>query len=285
MEDSKRDFKSVIAAGKKVIAKLKNRSESRIMAYDGADCYYSDGEEFEITPEGYAASRPSAMDNFKDFVSGLSKKKEQYSEYSEDDETEFESENSEQAFEHYEKIISKLDTLKDKGADTLNEFMKKAENLFKSETLTKQQLSDELDNLMVELDDKLGMLITKSEDTSKAVEGLTTQSKSNFDSLSTSLTAVSERADEMFATLTEVGTVLKKSEAKIDEIHEASMGIDKLVDSVFELKNASLQARNDIADIKKKQKFIKIWSIITASVIGAIAIAALILQLLSLLVF
>ena len=38
MEDSRRDFKSVIAAGKKVIAKLKNRSDSKIMAYNGADC-------------------------------------------------------------------------------------------------------------------------------------------------------------------------------------------------------------------------------------------------------
>ena len=88
----------------------------------------------------------------------------------------------------------------------------------------------------------------------------------------------------MLATLLEVGNVLKKSEAKIDEIHEASMGIDKLVDSVFELKNTSLQASIDIADIKKKQKFIKIWSIIAASVISAIAIASLTLQILNMLI-
>ena len=288
MEERKHDLKSVLAAGRKVIAKLKNRAESKILSYDGDDCYYTDATEygdFEITPEGYATPQPSAKEKFQSFVSGLTKKKENEINLDDDYHESFdESEVDEQTFDYYEKIMSKLDSLKDRGNETLNDFMKKAEGLFKSDNLTKQQLQDELDNLMIELDDKLGILITKSDDTSNAINGLTEQSKSNFESLSSSLTHVSECSDEMLQTLAEVGTVLKKSEAKIDEIHEASMGIDKLIDSVFELKNTSLQARNDIADIKKKQKFIKIWSIIAASVIGGISIAALTLQLITMLV-
>lgn len=289
MENKKLDLKTVIAAGKKVIAKIKNTTTDKIIAYNGSDSYYTDNPEydnFEITPEGYAVPKISAKDRFQDFITTISKKQESLPDYDDevsfDDETPMEYESSENAFNYYEKILSKLDALKDRGNDSINEFMKKAENLFKSDTLTKQQLADELDTLMVELDDKLGQLMNKSDDTTKAIETLTNQSKSNFESLSSSLDAVSGKSTEMLETLAQVGAVLKKSEAKIDEIHEASMGIDKLVDSVFELKNASLQARDDIADIKKKQKFIKIWSIIAASVIGAMAIAALTIQIITL---
>jgi len=292
MEERKFDFKSLVSAGKRVIARIKNQSSGgKIIAYDGADCFYSDSSEYgdiDIIPEGYALPKPSAKEKFQSFVSGIAKRKSEYEDDSDLTITEFETDeeysNTEETVSHYQKIMSKLDTLKDKGNDTLNEFMKKADNLFKSGTLTKHQLSEELDNLMIELDDKLGVIISKSENAASAIEELTSQSKSNFDNLSSSLSAVSDKSDEMLATLLEVGNVLKKSEAKIDEIHEASMGIDKLVDSVFELKNTSLQASIDIADIKKKQKFIKIWSIIAASVISAIAIASLTLQILNMLI-
>lgn len=295
-EEKKRDLQSVLSAGKKVIAKLKNYRDGKIMAYDGDDCYYSDGpadiysDDFEITPEGFSDTESMNKERKKakiqDFVSGITGKKNEYAdEFSE--ESENDAGKSEQAFEYYEKIMGKIDNLKDsiKGNDGINDILKKAENLFKSNSLSKEQLESELDSLMVELDDKLSVLTEKTSGVAKSVDGLTEQSKSNYENLASSIGNISDKTAEMMTTLIEMGSVLKSSEAKVDEIHEASMGIEKLIDSLFELKNSSRQIKNEIEQIKKKQKFIKIWGIIVGSVVGAIAIAALVFQILGLFVF
>ena len=44
-EERKKDLQSVLAAGKKVVAKLKKYHNDKIVSYDGADAYYSDIEE------------------------------------------------------------------------------------------------------------------------------------------------------------------------------------------------------------------------------------------------
>ena len=80
-EERKRDLQAVLQAGKKVIAKLKNYRDDKIVAYDGADCYFTDDEPdiysdgFEITPEGFtdtdAVNKEKAKGKIQDFVSGI----------------------------------------------------------------------------------------------------------------------------------------------------------------------------------------------------------------------
>ncbi len=254
-EDRKRDLQNFIAAGKKVVAKLKKYHDDKIISYDGEDAFYSDADE-------YADDIDNAIE---DAYEGK---------FPEDAE-------AEKSFGYYEKIMNKLDTVKDsiKGNETVSEILKKAENLFKSDVLTKEQLQAELDELMVELDDKLSALHEKSTGIAGSIDSLTEQSKSNYSNITSSITEVSDKADDMISTLAEVSAVLKSSAPKLEEIREASIGIDKLTDSLFELKNANIKVKNDIEAINSKIKFLKIWGISACSVIAVIAAVILALQI------
>ena len=291
-EERKRDLQAVLQAGKKVIAKLKNYRDSKIVAYDGADCYFTDDEPdiysdgFEITPEGFtdteAVNKEKAKGKIHDFVSGITGRKEKpVDDFAE--ETEEDAAQAEKAFDYYEKIISKIDGLREniKGNEAIGEIITKAENLFKSGTLSKEQLQAEIDSLMVELDDKLTVILEKTGGVAESVEGLKAQSKDNFENLSSSIGNVSDKAEEMICTLERVDAILRASEPKVGEIHEAALGINKLMDSVFELKNSSVLVKQEIEQIKKKQKFIKIWGIIVGSVVGAVAITSLVFQIIN----
>ena len=249
-EERKRDLQSVLAAGKKVVAKLKKYHDDKIVSYDGEDAFYTDADEYaEVThvsaehasyAEGTAAAQQDAPG-------------------------------------YYEKILSKIESIKDsiKGNDAVAEVVKKAESVFKnSEVLTKEQLEAELDKIMVELDDKLSVIAEKSATAVASIEGLTEQSKSNYTNITSSITDVSDKADGMLEVLAEVSAVLKSSAPQIEEIREASIGIDKLTDSVFELKNTNIKVKNEIEDINKKIRFLKIWGITACSVLAALAIAA-----------
>ena len=250
-EDRKRDLQNFIAAGKKVVAKLKKYHDDKIVSYDGEDAFYSDADE-------YADDIDNAIENaYEGNVA------------------------EEQPSGYYEKIMNKLDTVKDsiKGNEGISEILKKAENLFKSDVLTKEQLQTELDELMVELEDKLSALSEKSVQIAGSIDNLTEQSKSNYSNITASITEVSDKTDDMISTLAEVSAVLKSSAPKLDEIREASIGIDKLTDSLFELKNANIKVKNDIEAINSKIKFLKIWGISACSVIAVIAAVILALEI------
>ena len=121
-EERKRDLQAVLQAGKKVIAKLKNYRDGKIVAYDGDDCFFSDEEpdlysdSFEIIPEGFAdagaVNKEKTKGKIQEFVSGITGRKEKtVDEFAE--ETEEDAAQAEQAFDYYEKIISKIDNLKE----------------------------------------------------------------------------------------------------------------------------------------------------------------------------
>ena len=254
-EYRKKDLQNFIAAGKKVVAKLKKYHDDKIISYDGEDAFYSDADE-------YAEDIDNAIENAYEGNAP-------------------EVDEAEKSNGYYEKIMNKLDTVKEsiKGNEGVSEILKKAENLFKSNVLTKEQLQAELDELMVELDDKLSVLADKSVQISGSIESLSEQSKSNYSNITTSITEVSDKTDEMISTLAEVNAVLKSSAPKLDEIREASIGIDKLTDSLFELKNANIKVKNDIEAINGKIKFLKIWGISACSVIAVIAAVILALEI------
>ena len=254
-EDRKKDLQNFIAAGKKVVAKLKKYHDDKIISYDGEDAFYSDADE-------YADDIDSAIESAYEGNAP-------------------EEEEAEKSFGYYEKIMNKLDTVKEsiKGNEGVSEILKKAENLFKSNVLTKEQLQTELDELMVELDDKLSALSDKSAQISGSIDNLTEQSKSNYSNITASITEVSDKTDDMISTLAEVNAVLKSSAPKLDEIREASIGIDKLTDSLFELKNANIKVKNDIEAINSKIKFLKIWGISACGVIAVIAAVILALEI------
>lgn len=256
-EDRKKDLQNFIAAGKKVVAKLKKYHDDKIISYDGEDAFYSDADDYADDID--SAIEDAVAGNLPDEIG----------------------EDAEKSFGYYEKIMNKLDTVKDsiKGNEAVSEILKKAENLFKSDVLTKEQLQAELDELMVELDDKLSALFEKSTGIVGSIDSLTEQSKSNYSNITSSITEVSDKTDEMISTLAEVNAVLKSSAPKLDEIREASIGIDKLTDSLFELKNANIKVKNDIEAINSKIKFLKIWGISACSVIAVIAAVILALEI------
>lgn len=254
-EDRKKDLQNFIAAGKKVVAKLKKYHDDKIISYDGEDAFYSDADEYaedidNAIEDAYAGNAP-------------------------------EEEAEEKSFGYYEKIMNTLDNVKEsiKGNEGVSEILKKAENLFKSNVLTKEQLEAELDELMVELDDKLSALSDKSVQITGSIDSLTEQSKSNYSNITASISEVSDKTDDMISTLAQVSEVLKSSAPKLDEIREASIGIDKLTDSLFELKNANIKVKNDIEAINSKIKFLKIWGISACSVIAVIAAVILALEI------
>ena len=249
-EERKRDLQSVLAAGKKVVAKLKKYHDDKIVSYDGEDAFYTDADEYA---EATHVSKEDAS-----YAEGTAAAQQDAPGY-------------------YEKILSKIESIKDsiKGNDAVAEVVKKAESVFKyREVLTKEQLEAELDKIMVELDDKLSVIAEKSATAVASIEGLTEQSKSNYTNITSSITDVSDKADGMLEVLAEVSAVLKSSAPQIEEIREASIGIDKLTDSVFELKNTNIKVKNEIEDINKKIRFLKIWGITACSVLAGLAIAA-----------
>lgn len=249
-EERKRDLQSVLAAGKKVVAKLKKYHDDKIVSYDGEDAFYTDADEYA---EATHVSKEDAS-----YAEGTAAAQQDAPGY-------------------YEKILSKIESIKDsiKGNDAVAEVVKKAENVFKnSDVLTKEQLEAELDKIMVELDDKLSVIAEKSATAVASIEGLTEQSKSNYTNITSSITDVSDKADGMLEVLAEVSAVLKSSAPQIEEIREASIGIDKLTDSVFELKNTNIKVKNEIEDINKKIRFLKIWGITACSVLAGLAVAA-----------
>ena len=253
-EERKRDIQSMISAGKKVIAKLKKYHDDKIISYDGQDAFYSDEAEYLNEVENIQA-----------------------------EETFDEAQKSEKAFGYYEKIMSKLENVKDsiKGNDSMSEFLKKAESFFKnSNVLTKEQLETELDALMVELEDKITVIGEKSAETTASIDALTEQSRSNYQNLSTSVGEVADKADEMLKTLSEVSAILNSSTPKIEEIREAAIGIDKLTDSIFELKNTNISVKNEIEAINKRINFMKVFGITAASVGLVLALTALVLVIL-----
>ncbi len=248
-EDRKRDLQSVIAAGKKVVAKLKKYHDDKIISYDGEDAFYSDSEEFEVQN---VSSEPA---NTEAYAEGKAEAQQNNMGY-------------------YEKILTKIDSIKEsiKGNEAVAEVVKKAESVFKSsDVLTKEQLEAELDKIMVELDDKLSVISEKANAAVTSIEGLSKQSKSNYTNISSSLTDVSDKADGMLDVLAEVSALLKTSAPQIEEIREASVGIDKLTDSVFELKNTNIKVKNEIEEINKKIRFLKIWGITACSVLAVLA--------------
>jgi len=249
-EERKRDLQSVLAAGKKVVAKLKKYHDDKIVSYDGEDAFYTDADEYA---EATHVSKEDAS-----YAEGTAAAQQDAPGY-------------------YEKILSKIESIKDsiKGNDAVAEVVKKAESVFKnSDVLTKEQLEAELDKIMVELDDKLSVIAEKSATAVASIEGLTEQSKSNYTNITSSITDVSDKADGMLEVLAEVSAVLKSSAPQIEEIREASIGIDKLTDSVFELKNTNIKVKNEIEDINKKIRFLKIWGITACSVLAGLAVAA-----------
>ncbi len=259
-EERKRDLQSLLSAGKRVVARLKSYHDDKIVSYDGDDAFYSDADEIDDVIE-----------------KAMSGEEVEYQETSSD------AGSKEKAFSYYEKIMNKLESVKDsiKGNESVTDVIKKAEGVFKnSDVLTKEQLEAELDTLMVELEDKLSVISENTASTTKAIEGLNEQSKSNFTNISTSITEVHDKADDMLRTLSEVSNVLKSSAPKLEEIREASVGIDKLTDSVFELKNTNIKVKNEIEAINAKIRFIKIWGISACSLIAALAVAVVILQIL-----
>ncbi len=251
-EDRKRDLQSVLAAGKKVVAKLKKYHDDKIVSYDGEDAFYTDADEYT---EASGTFEPADENLY-----GASM-----------------SESTESTPGYYEKLMNKIDSIKEsiKGNDAVADVVKKAENIFKnSQVLTKEQLEAELDKIMVELDDKLSVIAEKSAAAASSIEGLTEQSKSNYTNISSSITDVSDKADGMLEVLAEVSSLLKSSAPQIEEIREASVGIDKLTDSVFDLKNTNIRMKNEIEDINKKIRFLKIWGIAACSTLAALGVAA-----------
>ena len=262
-EERKRDLQSVLQAGKKVVAKLKKYHDDKIISYDGADAFYSDAADY--------------ADNIDDAVERAFAGEEVFVE-----ETDVEAGLSEKAFGYYEKIMNKLDSVKEsiKGNESVAELLKKADGVFKnSSSLTKEELQAELDELMVELEDKLSVIADKTTAAATAIEGLNEQSKENYSNITTSITDVSDKADDMITTLSEVSAVLKSSAPKLEEIREASIGIDKLTDSVFELKNTNIKVKNEIEAINAKIRFLKIWGISACAVIALMAAAMIVLQI------
>ena len=99
----------------------------------------------------------------------------------------------------------------------------------------------------------------------------------NTDKLSNELAKVQKIASGSFEKITNISDNLGGMKNRVDEIHSTTNSIDKLYDSVFELKQANVNFKNEIEYLKKNTKVLTIALCIICGLTLGVAIAGLII--------
>ncbi len=257
-------------AGINIIAKLKNKTKDVIIPQD---ITYTEGEDivFETEP---------VDENVRRVVKNMEKNEDVVFEETEESAEESEEE-AQEAFSHFQSITSKIESIKNSLLEVITKSENKREELLKS-GLKKEDLQKELDKTVTEIDEKLTIIKEMMDKTSEIIVAFDNANQSNYTELSENLKTVSENAEKTGQKIETIEGALNEAKQKVGEIHQTTASIDKLYDSVFELKTANIENKAAIEALTKagKKRFALLLSGICT--FGAVSLATLVLSIITL---
>ena len=179
-------------------------------------------------------------------------------------------------------ISTKLESIKDSLLDVLAESEIKRNELLNS-GLKKEDLQKELDKTATEIDRKLTVIREMMDKTSDVITAFDTATKNSYSEISENLKTVSENAEKTEQKIENIEGTLNEAKKKVGEIHETTASIDKLYDSVFELKTANVENKTaiDAFNVSSKKRFRLLLTF--SCIFGALSIGSLVCTILILL--
>lgn len=266
--NNKRNISALAEAGVNIIAKLKKKKDVIIPQ----DFTYT--KEFDTNNE--------VDENVRSVVRNISKKEDEVFEPVTEESAEEAEKTAEEAMSQFHNIASKIESIKNSLLEVITNSENKRDELLKS-GLKKEDLQKELDKTVADIDEKLNMLKEMMDKTTDVLESFDTHTKNNYTELSENLKSVSESTEKTGQRIESLEGTLNEAKQKVGEIHQTTASIDKLYDSVFELKTANVENKNAIEALTNAGK--KRFKIMTIGIylFGGISLASLIISILILL--
>lgn len=307
MQDKFDEFKKrAVQTGKRVMARLRQQ-EPVIAPYNGKDAFYSDDpkayEEFLNSVDGKInTASPEPKDDFQageengsvqKIVEMFRKKTEaferaahqlkeelayQLREFKEATAEESQPETEEEGY--FEKIGEKIDSIR-KNFD-LEEVKKQLSESIQSNKQKLEEFTQGLGGISENFEknqQKLDEIGQTLEAVTEEVRITQTQCIDNMVTLK-ELKSLAERLDAVYAEVNSCTSATRDSVRRIEdktvEIHQATKNIDKLSDSVFDLKSSQQNTKNAITELAMEFALLKkkcVVGITVLSILAAISIA------------
>lgn len=274
--NTKKNLNAIAEAGVNIIAKLKRKSKDVIIPQSFT---YREDEQSEaqenavykvkkpipyeyVPPVQTAESSPASEDVQNAEPASATTEKEAH--FSIDD------------------ISAKLENIKSSLIGVLAENESKRNELLSS-GLKKEDLQKELDKTAAELEGKLNGIRDMMDKTGDIIAAFDTATQHSYSALSEDIKTVSENAEKTDLKIESIAGTLNEAKQKVGEIHQTTASIDKLYDSVFELKTANIENKNaiDAFNTAARKRFRIIM--LLAGIFGATAIAGVVLSIITLL--
>lgn len=255
---TKKNFSAIAEAGVNIIAKLKRKSKDVIIPQNFA---YKETKEAPKNDTVYKVQNPEPFEYVPPTREELA-----------EEETAF----------PIDDISTKLENIKNSLLDVLAESETKRNELLNS-GLKKEDLQKELDKTATDIDQKLTVIREMMDKTSEVITAFDTATKNNYSEISENLKTVSENAEKTELKIENIAGTLDEAKKKVGEIHETTASIDKLYDSVFELKTANIENKTaiDTFNVSAKKRFRLLLTF--SCIFGALSIGSLVCTILILL--
>lgn len=273
--NTKKNLNAIAEAGVNIIAKLKRKSKDVIIPQSYTYREEQQGEAQEnavykvkkpipyeyVPPVQTAESSPASEDVSVEPASAPVEKEAHFS---------------------IDDISAKLENIKSSLIGVLAENESKRNELLSS-GLKKEDLQKELDKTAAELEGKLNGIRDMMDKTGDIIAAFDTATQNSYSALSEDIKTVSENAEKTDLKIESLAGTLNEAKQKVGEIHQTTASIDKLYDSVFELKTANIENKNaiDAFNTAARKRFRII--ILLAGIFGAAAIAGVVLSIITLL--
>lgn len=261
--NNKSKLAAIAEAGVNIIARLKNKTKDVIIPQD-------------IT---YTETFDTDRTKVRNIVKNI-EKNEEYQDFEVTEQTaEAFEQDAENALSQFQSIASKIENIKKSLLDVITNSENKRNELLKS-GLKKEDLQKELDKTVSDIDEKLNIIKEMMDKTSDILVAFDSANQSNYSELSENLKSVSKNAEKTGQKLENLEDTLNEAKKKVGEIHQTTASIDKLYDSVFELKTANVENKSAIEALTIAGK--KRFKVMTAGIytFGAVSVASLVISIL-----
>lgn len=260
---NKSKLAAIAEAGVNIIARLKNQSKDVIIPQD-------------IT---YTETFDTDSAKVREVVKNIEKSSEEKDFEVTEETAEASEREAESAFSQFESITSKIENIKKSLLEVITNSENKRNELLNS-GLKKEDLQKELDKTVSDIDEKLNIIKQMMDKTSEIIVAFDSTNQNNYSELSENLKSVSENAEKTGQKLETLEGTLNEAKQKVGEIHQTTASIDKLYDSVFELKTANIDNKAAIEALIFSEK--KRFKITTLGIytFGAVSVASLVMSIL-----
>lgn len=262
---TKRNLSALAEAGVNIIAKLKKKSKDVIIPQSYT---YTEGQ----------ANQDTVNEDVRNIVRNMGQVEDREP-LAEEPENVVEKQSKEAKLQ-FKNIEEKFEFIKKKLADVISANESKRTELANS-GLKREDLQKELDKTAQEIDSKLSAIKDMMDKTGDVIIAFDESTRTSYQEITESLKAVSEDGKKNAEKLETLKGTLSSAEKKVKEIHETTSSIDKLYDSVFELKTANIENKNSLEKALKSVKTYFILTLIFGCILSAVSITGLVFAILA----